>query len=69
MIGVETLGSFAAIGRIALFTASTLRHLVTQPFYGREFGQALFQMGVSETLCMRLSPCGFDGLFIEPFWV
>ncbi len=25
--------------------------------------------GVSETLCMRLSPCGFDGSFIEPFWV
>ena len=26
-------------------------------------------MGVSETLCMRLSPCGLDGSFIEPFWV
>jgi len=26
-------------------------------------------MGVSETLCMRLSPCGFDGSFIEPFGV
>jgi hypothetical protein len=25
--------------------------------------------GVSETLCMRLSPCSFDGSFIEPFWV
>ena len=25
--------------------------------------------GVSETLCMRLSPCAFDGSFIEPFWV
>ena len=25
--------------------------------------------GASETLCMRLSPCGFDGSFIEPFWV
>jgi len=25
--------------------------------------------GVSETLCMRLSPCGFDGSFVEPFWV
>jgi len=25
--------------------------------------------GVSETLCMRLSPCGFDGSFIEPFGV
>ena len=25
--------------------------------------------GVSETLCMRFSPCGLDGSFIEPFWV
>ena len=25
--------------------------------------------GVSETLCMSFSPCGFDGSFIEPFWV
>ncbi len=24
---------------------------------------------VSETLCMRLNPCEFDGSFIEPFWV
>jgi hypothetical protein len=27
------------------------------------------EWGVSETLCMRFSPCGFDGSFIEPFWV
>ena len=26
-------------------------------------------VGVSETLCMRLSPCRFDGSSIEPFWV
>ena len=25
--------------------------------------------GVSETLCMRVSPCGFDGSFVEPFWI
>ena len=25
--------------------------------------------GVSETLCMRVRPCGFNNLFIEPFWV
>ena len=24
---------------------------------------------VSETVCMRFSPCGFNRLFIEPFWV
>jgi hypothetical protein len=28
-----------------------------------------FYRGVSETLCMRLSPCRFDGSFVEPFWV
>jgi hypothetical protein len=26
-------------------------------------------MGVSETLCMRVSPCGFDGSFIEPLGI
>ena len=26
-------------------------------------------MGVSETLCMRFSPRGFDGSSVEPFWV
>ena len=25
--------------------------------------------GVSETLCMRVSPCEFGGSFVEPFWV
>ena len=25
--------------------------------------------GVSETLCMSVSPCGFDGSFVEPFWI
>ncbi|MBT4986300.1 MAG: hypothetical protein HOM87_00705 [Proteobacteria bacterium] len=28
-----------------------------------------YKLGVSETLCMRLSPCRFDGSFVEPFWV
>ena len=27
------------------------------------------QEGVSETLCMRVSPCGFDGSFVEPFLI
>jgi hypothetical protein len=30
---------------------------------------AHYHWGVSEALCMRLSPCRFDGSFIEPFWV
>ena len=29
----------------------------------------LRQPGVSETLCMRVSPCEFGGSFVEPFWV
>ena len=35
----------------------------------RQGRRRLVSMGVSETLCMRLSPCGFDGSFVEPFWV
>jgi hypothetical protein len=30
---------------------------------------SLGSLGVSETLCMRLSRCGFDGSSDEPFWV
>jgi hypothetical protein len=30
---------------------------------------AKFRRGVSETLCMRVSPCAFGGSFVEPFWV
>jgi hypothetical protein len=29
----------------------------------------LENLGVSETLCMRVSPCSFDGSSVEPFWV
>lgn len=58
MIGGATLGGLAAVGRIALFMASTLRHLVTQPFYGREFGKALFQIGF-----LSLPVVGLTALF------
>ena len=36
---------------------------------GRLMGENGIKMGVSETLCMRLSPCSFDGSSVEPFWV
>jgi hypothetical protein len=40
---------------------------------GLDLAKNVFQAhgagGVSETLCMRLSPCGSDGSFIEPFWI
>ncbi|MEO6299134.1 MAG: ABC transporter permease [Paracoccaceae bacterium] len=44
-IGRWTLAALAALGRIVLFAASTLRHLVTPPFYWREFGHSLLQIG------------------------
>ncbi|MEO8242895.1 MAG: ABC transporter permease [bacterium] len=44
-IGRPTLALLAAVGRITLFALATLRHLVTPPFYLREFGQSLLQIG------------------------
>ena len=44
-IGRAALAFLAALGRISLFAAETLRHLVTPPFYLREFGVALMQIG------------------------
>jgi hypothetical protein len=34
-----------------------------------QFPHGFVVLGVSETLCMRLSPRGFDGSSVEPFWV
>ena len=36
---------------------------------GTELTSNAILTGVSETLCMRLSPRGFDGSSVEPFWV
>lgn len=44
-LGRPVLAFLAAVGRITLFALQTLRHLVTPPFYLREFGQALLQIG------------------------
>ena len=44
-IGRPVLAALATFGRIALFALQTLRHLVTPPFYLREFGHALLQIG------------------------
>ena len=44
-LGRAALAFLAALGRISLFAAETLRHLVTPPFYLREFGVALMQIG------------------------
>ena len=44
-IGRPVLAALAALGRIALFAAQVLRHLVTPPFYFREFAHSLLQIG------------------------
>ncbi len=44
-IGRVTLGFLAGIGRLALYAAAVLSHLVRPPFYWREFLTALLQVG------------------------
>ncbi len=44
-IGAATLGVLAAIGRLAIFTGQTISHLFRPPFYAREFGTAVLQIG------------------------
>ena len=44
-IGRSVLGALALIGRIARFAADTVSHVVRPPFYSREFGNALVQIG------------------------
>lgn len=44
-IGRNTMGILAAIGRIAIFFAQTIGHMVRPPFYFKEFGQALLTIG------------------------
>jgi phospholipid/cholesterol/gamma-HCH transport system permease protein len=44
-IGRPALALLAAIGRVTLYALQVLRHLVTPPFYGREFLTAVMQIG------------------------
>ena len=44
-IGARVLAMLAIIGRVAIFGFATLRHAVTPPFYPREFGAALWNIG------------------------
>ena len=44
-LGATVLAGLAAIGRLVIFTAETLSHLGRAPFYPREFGIALLQIG------------------------
>ncbi len=44
-LGRLTLGALAAVGRAGIFAFATLGHLLRPPFYWREFGVALMQIG------------------------
>ncbi|WP_412563386.1 MlaE family ABC transporter permease [Thalassobius sp. MITS945101] len=44
-LGAQILSMLAMIGQLALFALETLSHLFRPPFYGREFAQALVQIG------------------------
>ncbi len=44
-LGRATLATFASVGRIATFTGKTVGHIVTPPFYVKEFLSALLQIG------------------------
>lgn len=57
-IGAATLGLLATVGRLVLFAAQALSHLVRPPFYPREFGAALWQVGY-----LSLPVVGLTALF------
>ena len=44
-LGATVLAMLAMVGRIAIFAAETLSHLVRPPFYPKEFGAALLSIG------------------------
>ncbi len=44
-LGRATLGALAGLGRLALFAAQTLAAALRPPFYPREFGMALLNIG------------------------
>lgn len=44
-LGAWVLGALAALGRAAIFAGQTFSHLIRPPFYLREFGHALMNVG------------------------
>lgn len=44
-IGRVVMSALASIGSVALFALETVSHLFRPPFYGREFWNALIQIG------------------------
>ncbi len=45
LLGRVVMGALAAIGRIAIFAADALSHMLRPPFYGREFLSQLVSIG------------------------
>ena len=45
LLGRVVMGALAAIGRIAIFAADALSHMLRPPFYGREFLSQLASIG------------------------
>jgi phospholipid/cholesterol/gamma-HCH transport system permease protein len=56
--GRPVLAALASLGRVAIYAVQTLGHLVRPPFYGREFLQALLQVG-----WMSLPVVGLTAIF------
>ncbi len=44
-LGAATLAWIAALGRLTLFTAEAISHILRRPFYARELRKALIQIG------------------------
>ena len=44
-LGAFTLTALAALGRLAMFAGSTFAHMLRPPFYFKEFGAQLLQVG------------------------
>ncbi|WP_434286561.1 MlaE family ABC transporter permease [Celeribacter sp. SCSIO 80788] len=44
-LGAGVLSALATVGRVALFALAAFRHILTPPFYGREFLHALMHVG------------------------
>jgi phospholipid/cholesterol/gamma-HCH transport system permease protein len=44
-LGAAALGVLAAMGRVAFFAAQIVSHMVRPPFYLREFGHSVMQIG------------------------
>ncbi|MEL6690283.1 MAG: ABC transporter permease [Pseudomonadota bacterium] len=44
-LGRGTLAALAGLGRVVLFALSTIRHMLTPPFYAKEFAQAVLMIG------------------------